>query len=188
MTTLSSFTPEEADLIISLPYRVGMHVSYSEDEGGERDDALEMKALESVLRDVVKNEEKDGSLAQEVARATLEGKEKWEAWSQGVFNIEPLCEKTITMLKTQASVDEVKDYIRICLEIAGSVARAYGEFGEDDAAEEECSGIIGKIMGEISRIMPGTKGREAHHPMNISAAEDSAVERISAAMEKALGD
>ena len=184
MTTLSSFTPEEADLIVSLPYRVGMHVSYSEDEGGELDDTLEMKALEGALRKAVQSE--NDSLAKEVAQATLEEKDKWEAWSQGVFNIEPLCEKAVMTLKAHASDDEVKDYIRLCLKVAGGVAQAYGEFGEDDQDEEESSGIVGKIMGEISKVLPGIKGQEAHHPMNVSAAEDSAIERIGAAMKKAL--
>ncbi len=53
MTTLSIFTPEEAEEIVSLPYRVGAHVSYSEDESGELDDALEAKALVSALEHVV---------------------------------------------------------------------------------------------------------------------------------------
>ncbi len=180
MTTLSSFTPEEADLIVSLPYRIGMNVSYSEDEGGELDDTLEMKALETKLRDMEQKAD-DGSLTKEIASTTLKSKDKWEAWSQGVFNIEPLCEKAVATLKTKANVDEIKGYVRMCLEIASGVAEAYGEFGDDE--QEESSGIIGKIM---SKIMPGAKGQEAHHPMNVSAAEDSAIERISAAMKKAL--
>ena len=183
MTTLSSFTPEEADLIVSLPYRVGMNVSYSEDEGGELDDALEMKALEAKLRDVSQKAD-DGSLVKEIADTTLDSKDKWEAWSQGVFNIEPLCEKAVVSLKTKANTDEVKGYISMCIEVAGGVAQAYGEFGDDD--QEESTGIIGKIMEEISKVMPSVKGQEAHHPMNISAAEDSAIERISAALKKVL--
>jgi hypothetical protein len=183
MTTLSSFTPEEADLIISLPYRVGMNVSYSEDEGGELDDVLEMKALEAALREAVQKSE-EGSLVHEVARATLQSKDKWEAWSQGVFNIEPLCEKAVVMLKTKANTDEIKGYISMCLAVANGVALAYGEFGED--TQEESSGIIGKIMAELSKVMPKAKGQEAHHPMNVSAAEDSSIERIRAALKKAL--
>jgi|GEM_PF-759217 len=187
MTTLSSFTPEEVDLIISLPYRVGMHVSYSEDEGGELDDTLEIKALGSTLREFAQKAD-DGSLIREVASAALESKDKWEAWSQGVFNIEPLCEKAVTTLKTKANTDEIKGYIRMCLNVAHGVAQAYGEFGEDDHDDvAQSSGIIGKIMEELSKVMPSMKGQEAHHPMNISAAEDSAIERIGAAMKKALG-
>ncbi len=184
MTTLSSFTPEDADLIVSLPYRVGMHVSYSEDESGELDDSLEMKAMETKLREV-ESKADDGSLIKEIAGATLSSKDKWEAWSQGVFNIEPLCENAVNVLKTKANDSEVKSYIRMCLDVASGVARAYGEFG--DEGQEESSGIIGKIMEEISKVIPCVKGQEADHPMNVSAAEDSAIERIGAAMKKALG-
>jgi hypothetical protein len=178
MTTLSSFTPEDADLIVSLPYRVGMHVSYSEDESGELDDTLEMKALETQLREVA--EQQADGLVKEIASATLNSKEKWEVWSQGVFNIEPLCEKAIVVLKNKADTDEIKGYVRLCLEVASGVAEAYGEFGDDES--EEGTGFVGKIMGAVF----GDKSREANHPMNVSAAEDSAIERIGAAMKKAL--
>ncbi|MFP4097512.1 MAG: hypothetical protein ACLFP8_01030 [Alphaproteobacteria bacterium] len=187
MTILSSFTSEEAELIISLPYRVGMHVSYSEDEDGERDDELEMKALKTALREEAQAED-GNSVVQEIAGATLESEDKWEAWGQGVFNIEPLCERAVATLRTQASTEDVKAYVKMCLNVASSVARAYGEFGEDGAAQDNSgSGIFGRIMGEISKAVSGG-GADAHHPMNVSAAEDSAIERIAQAMKRALSE
>ncbi|MCK5374160.1 MAG: hypothetical protein KAJ40_02650 [Alphaproteobacteria bacterium] len=185
MTILSSFTPEDAELIISLPYRIGLHVSYSEDESGEQDDKLETQALEKTLLSVMQKKEENGLLAHEVVESLLASKDKWESWSQGVFNIEPLCEKAIVTLKTQVDSEEIKDYIRVCLSVASEVAHAYGEFGEGDDMDAG-DGIIVKIIAEISRMIPGTKGQEAHHPMNVSATEDSAIARISDVMKKAL--
>ncbi len=184
MTTLSSFTPEETELIVSLPYRVGMNVSFSEDEGGELDDSLELKALETKLREVLQKAP-EASLIKEIAATTLESKDKWEVWSQGVLNVEPLCEKAVVTLKAKADIDEVKSYIKMCLDVAGSVAKAYGEFGDDNDLEES-KGIIGKIMEEISKIMPGAKKQVENHSMNISASEDSAIERIREALRKPL--
>jgi len=192
MTILSSYTPEEVDLIISLPYRVGMNVSYSEDESGDVDDVLEMKALESVLQNVVQREaESPDSLTGEIAQAVLDSRDKWESWGQGVFNIEPLCEKAVLTLRKQASIEEAKEYIHMCLDVATSVAQAYGEFGEheyDPVPEEEQTGLIGSIVKEISKLVSGKHTvQQAGHPMNVSAAEDTAITRITAAMKKALG-
>lgn len=196
MSVLSSFSPEEADLIISLPYRVGMYVSYSEDEDGRLDDTLEMKALEDALKKSVNKEVREDSV-KEFISVTLENKNKWEAWSQGVFNIEPLCEKAVILLKSRLGINEVKDYVDLCLEVAGDVARAYGEFGENDQEHDynqgrvcktmtEKLGLIDKIIEKIFVIMPGIKGQEVQHPMNISATEDCAIERIAEVMKEAL--
>ena len=185
MTILSSFTSEDAELIISLPYRIGMHISYSEDEEGEKDDRLEMQALEKSLSNVMQKRGENSALAQEVVESVLASKDKWESWSQGVFNIEPLCKNAVLALKTQVDSKEIEDYIRVCLSVAAGVAQAYGEFGEDGDADAG-EGIIGKIVAEISRIIPGAKGQEAHHPMNVSAAEDSAIISISNVMKEAL--
>ena len=63
------------------------------------------------------------------------------------------------------------------VEIATSVAQAYGEFGvEEEQDEGFFSGLMKKIAGGIS------DGGEANHPMNVSAAEDSAIERIKNAL------
>ena len=94
MAQLSFFTDEDVESIISLPFRAGMFVSYAEDEDGEQDDVREMQALEGCLKEFARVHQGE-ELTKEIAAATLNAKDKWEAWSQGVFNIEPLCEKAI---------------------------------------------------------------------------------------------
>ena len=102
MAKLSFFTEEDVLSIISLPYRVGMHVSYAEDEDGEEDDEREMRALEVCIREIARVHEGE-ELTKEIAAEILNARDNWASWSEGVFNIEPLCEKAITALKTQKS-------------------------------------------------------------------------------------
>lgn len=181
MAKLSFFTEEDIEAIISLPYRVGMHVSYAEDEDGEQDDEREMRALRACLAEIARVHEGQ-ELTKEIAAATLNAEDKWEAWSQGVFNIEPLCEKAVVALKTQAGQEEVKDFIKMTINVATSVAQAYGEFG--DASEPE-KGFFGKVMGGIVKTVSSLSADDASHPMNVSAAEDSAISNIAFALKKA---
>ena len=180
MTQLSDFSAEDAELIASLPYRVGIHVSYADDEEGEQDDEREMHALQASIAEVVKLQE-GCLLTKEIAEEILSSKGRWEAWSEGVFNIEPLCEKAVLVLKTKADAGEVKAYIKITLEIAASVARAYGEFNEGPEPEK---GFFGKAMSNIIGGFANMSESDANHPMNISAAEDSAISRIAGALKK----
>ncbi len=174
MTSLSDFSESEVELLVSLPYRVGLHVSYADDEDGEQDDEREMAALEACLQAVVR---KSDGLTRDVAKKTLSMGDKWESWAQGVFNIEPLCEQASAAVSRVASKDEARDYVKMVLEVASAVAQAYGEFGE----EEEPKGFFEKAM---SRIISGYGASdEPNHPMNISAAEDSAISRITAALK-----
>ena len=180
MTQLSSFSAEDAELIVSLPYRVGMHVSYADDEDGEQDDEREMRALEACVREIAKVHE-GPELTKQIASELLNSKDKWSQWSEGVFNIEPLCERTILVLKAGASEDEVKDYIKVVLEVASAVAQAYGEFGE---VEEPEKGFFGNAMSKIVGGFSSMSADDANHPMNISAAEDSAISCIAVALKK----
>ena len=175
MTILSDFSVDDFELIVSLPYRVGLHVSYADDEEGEQDDEREMAALEACLKAVVvKNE----GLTKDVAEKALSMKDKWDGWGQGVFNIEPVCRQASEIIARVASNDEAKDYVQMVLEVASSVAQAYGEFGEEPDAPK---GFLGKAM---SRIVGGFGSADDEaHPMNVSAAEDSAISRISAALQ-----
>ncbi len=181
MTKLSEFGDEDLYAIISLPYRVGMHVSYAEDEEGDADDEREMRALELCIKEIAKVHQ-GKELTKEIAGAILDNRDKWSSWSEGVFNIEPQCEKAIVALKTQADKDEIKDYIKMTLDIATSVAQAYGEFGE----EQKEKGFFSKVIGGIVSSVSGVCANDANHPMNVSAAEDTAISNVAQALKKAM--
>ncbi len=181
MTILSHYSPEEIEQIVSLPYRAGMNVSYAEDEDGERDDELEMQALENTIQAFATNHEGE-ALTKEIAAEIINRKDQWETWSQGVFNIEPACEKAINALKTHAGEAEIKDYIKMVLDISNSVAQSYGEFGEGAHAP---TGFMAKISSVVKSVVSSGSGEEAH-PMNVSAAEDTAISNIAKALKSAV--
>jgi len=179
MSRLSAFSPEEREIIISLPYRAGLHVSYADDEGGEQDDEQEMKALEACIRELAKAHEKS-PLIVEISDEILNAQDKWETWTQGVFNIEPQCKQAVAILKDKVGKDERKQYKLMVMSVASAVAQAYGEFGED--IKEPDSGFFGGVMKRIVGGMSGAPEEAANHPMNVSATEDDAIARIKAAL------
>jgi hypothetical protein len=177
MSQLSSFPAADLDTIVSLPYRVGIHVSYAEDEDGDSDDENEMRAIHRAISSYTKRDktEEPPTFVQEVSAEILRRKAEWAKWTEGVFNIEPDCEKAIRILKPVVSDADLKAYINMVLEIAGGVARAYGEFGMPEEKPKGIMGIVKKVLGGDNT---------ADQPMNVSAAEDDSIARITKALRK----
>lgn len=176
---LGNLSPEDNELLVSLPYRVGVWMSYTDDEEGEQDDIQEMKVLEAIIRSIAQLHERS-EFVQQVARETLRRRDDWPRWSQGCFDILPECEQAIGFLKSYVNDNDLRDYKATLVEIATVVAQAYGEFGEFDDKEEEGLGtMIGKFVGKFS----GLSSKDADHPMNISATEDTALSRLIAVLK-----
>lgn len=174
MTSLTDFTKDEAELITSLPYKAGMWVSHSEDHDGEADDTHENKALTACLRHYAKMGDGKPFFAQ-VIKETLRREDQWPEWADQSFTLVDDIQKAVTILRGKASVDEIKLFKRALMEIGTAVAQASDEFSDDGENE----GFFGKILGKFS----GLADHDAGHPMNVSASEDSALEKLRAALK-----
>jgi hypothetical protein len=175
MTRLSDFSPDEIELIASLPYRVGMWISHADDMDGEGDDEKEAKVLSGCLRQFAKMHD-DKSLLSEVMTESLRREDKWAEWADQSFTVLNDIKKVIPLLRDKASTEEIKDLKRSLMEIGTAVASAFGEFGMFD--EEKTEGLFAKIISKFSAL----GGDDAGHPMNVSAAEDSALENLRAVL------
>ncbi len=176
MSQLSELSPEDRGLLVGLPYRVGVWMSHSDDEAGEADDIREMKALEQIIKSIAQVHEQS-AFVQEVAQQTLARREQWERWANHSFDILADCEKAAAVLKSRVNDNDRKDYCRTLVNIAETVAAAYGEFGMGaDEDEGLLGGFLGKVVGKL-------KGEEAEDGfMNISPAENDALERLKTAL------
>lgn len=179
MSKLSEMQPEESQLIIALPYKVGVWMSHTDDVEGELDDQREMKALEHILKSIAQVHE-GSQFVKEVAQHTLRSREQWEIWANQSFDILGDCEKAVGLLKANVNDNDLKDYKSTLMEIATIVAQAHGEFGDvDDDGDEGLGALIGKLVTKVS----GTSKNDADHPMNVSPAEDSALSRLALALK-----
>lgn len=181
MSELSVFSPEEIDLLARVLFKVGAWVSYADDEDGEEDDALEMKALSACIRAVAKKYDGPG-LVDDIARETLKRQADWEAWADESFHVLSECRQALDLLKARAAERDVKNYKAALMEVGTTVARAYGEFGE--CGDDDEGGVFGALLGKITSGFSGLSGEDKNHPMNVSAAEDSALEELRALLRE----
>lgn len=181
MTSLAHFSAEEAELLISLPYRVGVHMSHIDDEDGEVDDRREMASLKACIQAVAALRN-DRPFAAEIMKETLRLQFEWSRWAEKSFDIFDDAARAVSLLKSKAGEGTARSYAATLMEIATAVARAYGEFSTFDE-EERQSGILGALLGKIiegfSELAPEDEG----HPMNVSASENEALARLSSALK-----
>jgi hypothetical protein len=102
-------------------------------------------------------------------------RDEWAEWADQSFTLIQDIQKAVPVLRGKASVDEIKLFKRSLMEIGTAVAQASDEFGDDNRDE----GFFGKILGKFS----GLTDTDAGHPMNVSASEDSALEKLRAALK-----
>ena len=167
---LSDLTNEERDLIIGLPYRVGVWMGNAEDEGGDEDDAREMAALEKILADLAKVE-KVPAFVRELLNETLSCRDRWPDWADDTFDILPDCKKAVGVLEAKVAKADRNNFKKALKKIAFQVAGAYGEFGDFD--KDEGKGFVGRLIGKI-------KGPDkAEDFMNISPGEEEALRSLA---------
>ena len=177
MSQLDLISPEERDLVIGLPYRVGVFVSHADDEGGEEDDEKEMQALERILTAIARQHEKS-PFVQDVLQQTIASKDQWPSWAEQTFSVAADAEKIMQVLSTQLPEADWKIYRGLLVRVGRTVAEAYGEFGEE-FDDEASGGLFGKLVDKITGRAEDTAD-EAH--INISAAEDAALSELAAAL------
>ncbi|MCI0405128.1 MAG: hypothetical protein L0209_03485, partial [candidate division Zixibacteria bacterium] len=178
--TLSAFSAGELELLVGLPYRVGVLISHAEDDEGNVDDEREKMTLESCLRGVA-GLHTDEPLIRDIAQETLRRKDQWQEWAETDLTVEADARRAAALLFRKASLQEAKDYRAFVMEIAWTVARTYGEFTsfKEDKGSGVFNTLVGKIVGGFSSIARSDTG----HPMNISAAEDSILSALSDALD-----
>lgn len=177
MAKLDVFSPEEQEQIVSLFYRVGIYVSHAEDEDGEHDDDLEMKALERVIKAIAKLEKKSEFL-HSVANDALARKDQWEDWNNRFFQVENDCKAVVALLYNNIPKADFNRYRLSLIKIGEVVASAYGEFGEDFEEEES---FFTKLVDKISGGLKSNDDDEAF--MNITPAEDQAIITLKNALK-----
>lgn len=175
MNELSGFSEDEIELVSAALYKIGVWVSHADDEDGEEDDEREMRALGSCVRAVAKKYDGPG-LVDDVAREALKRQGQWEEWADYSFNALDECRKALAVMKAHGTSADVKNYKAALMEVAVTVAQAYGEFGQFD--DEDEGGGFGALLGKITGGFSKLSGEDKDHPMNVSAAEDSALEEL----------
>lgn len=123
---LDSLTENQRYRLYSLPYRVGVYISESDDSGGEAANENERRAIENLIHGF-----SDGvfgsELVQNIMALTIEYKNQWAAWDENIENVPDECRDALAILSGVVDYKERSAYATRIMEIGEAVALAFRE-------------------------------------------------------------
>lgn len=175
-TIFSALSYEQKEILIRLPFRVGVWISSSDSSGGEESEARELRALETVIASYAEEYLKS-EFVQKLMEKTFAGKAGWSGWTRGIETVPEDCARLMSSLETLLPVRELDAFRENLLDIALAVAMVYREEGEVNESDAPETGIIGALR----RLLGVASAQPVHS--NISFAERKALSRLAAALK-----
>ncbi len=126
MSFLDQLTADQRDIVVSLPYRVGLWVSDSDKSGGNEASLHEMQALSNIIHGFA--EEMFGSeTMQHIISETLAKKERWAEWAKHSSSVPEDCRFAVDVLKEKTGNKDVAVFRNHLMDIGEAVAMAFHE-------------------------------------------------------------
>ncbi len=181
MNFLDSLLPDQRNLLVSLPYRVGLYVSESDQSGGDDSDEAEMRALESII--TAYSQEVFGSeTVQYVISETVNRKAEWDIWGENLDTIESQCHQAVDILSSAVDDKEVSSFKRHLIEIGESVALAFREYGDSTPMLDKIRIYMYYMKSRKEAVSKGIIPMEWDQFINISLDERKALQRLAQAL------
>lgn len=181
MAELERFLPADQDLLVSLFYRIGQWMSEVDDtDTGEESEAIEESQMFKVLNKLAKSQNV-GALTSEIAAEAIRQKGSWSRWAKQTDNVLDDVTRAKALLNGQGTQDEFVSYGRSLVTIATAVARAYRE--AEDVEETEEKGFFAWLSEKKAHVALALTDADAHKDLNISPAEDSALNDLYQALK-----
>lgn len=178
MNYLSKLPQDIQDLVISLPFRVGLFISESDQTGGDESAEAERKALENIVTFYVEDTVK-GEFAHEVMLNTLNNKDKWMSWAENIEKVPEECLHLTYMLKDHIDGKEIIAYKQNLVEVAIVIAQAYCEFDENSSALTKLEVYFNLFLKRIEAMFSGEQAQSNDYVLNISPDERAAIKLLS---------
>lgn len=181
MTYLSLLPAEIQDLVVRLPFRVGLYISESDQTGGDESAEAERKALENIVtfyvEDTVKSE-----FAHEVMLQTLNLKSKWGGWGKDITKVPEECWAVVKAMAGIVPEKEIMALKHNLLEVGITVAQAYCEFDESASTLNKIEVYVAIFLRKLQAIFGGEPALSGDSSLNISPAERSAIKLLADTM------
>lgn len=162
----------EKDLIIKLPYRVGLWISRADDKIGFFDEEVERGRLEAVIERVAKHHE-TSSFVRNVLANTLKQSDKWPEWAAELDTILADCKAGLKIVTAQSSEEDSKIYRVVLMQTAVCVAEAFQEdetipagmptwpSANDQGIPENISKPERKALEQLKKALWGTEKKKS---------------------------
>lgn len=181
MNFLDQLLPDQRTLLVSLPYRVGLYISQSDQSGGEESDDAELKALSSIIT-AYSQEVFGAETVQYIISETVSRKNEWDEWSKDMETIEGECHRAVDILSNAVDAKEVSAFKRSMLEIGESVALAFREYGQSTPVMDKIKIYMFYMKSRKEAARQGFVAMEWDQFINISLDERKALQTVANAL------
>lgn len=174
MNFLHDLPQGERDLLVALPYRVGLYISESDETGGDEADAAEAKALYDIVsayaRDVFGSEMITYIMTEMLAREP-----QWQQWHENIANVPAECAEAVQILSQITDTKQVNAFKRFVLEIGESVALSFQEYGADTPLVERAKMFVAFVYSKFHAKKHKSASKNWDLFVHISVAERQAL-------------
>lgn len=186
MTEIMPFSPSDRELLVRLPWRVGMWVSSSDSDGGDEASAAEAEALAAIIVGFVSDSCK-GELIQKLMEETVLRRAEWPSWSGDIDSVPEECRIAVDTLSGVLGPRDLASFKANMIEIGFAVASAWDE-GEGQARSGMIAGIFSGMADSLARSglwpfsgrTPSLDFTDTH---GISTSERAALNRLAQSLE-----
>ena len=180
MSFLDLLTINQKDVVVSLPYRVGLWISRSDETGGSEADAQELQVLSNIIHGFA--EEVFGSeTVQHIMSEAVNREAEWGEWSKSVSSVLAECADAVDILEEFTDYKDVTAFQTMMMEIGEAVALAFSEY--------EHAGMVDRIWLKVSFFVKNLGARMRKQPvksleefLSISRRERKALDELAAAL------
>lgn len=132
----SRLNDDNRALLMALPYRVGLYVSFSDVTGGWTAQESEINKLSTILREFA-SLNADSALPRMILMETLSARSEWPLWSQGIDAVPAQTKEIMDILSAHAAAADISALKKNLLDIAREVALAFHEGGDQRISADE---------------------------------------------------
>ncbi len=181
MSFLDQIKPEKRTLLASLPYRIGLYISQSDDAGGDESDKVEMQALDNIVT-AYAQEVFGSENIQYIMSDTINRKDEWSDWGGDLRKVADECNEAVEILTQIMDDKEIMAFKRYLLEIGESVALAFREYGQSTPFLEKVGMWLAYGKSKKTSIANGEQPKQWEQFINISMSERKALQSLAHAM------
>lgn len=186
MTEIMPFSPSDRELLVRLPWRVGMWVSNSDSDGGDEASSAEAEALAAIIIGFVSDSCK-GEFVQRLMEETVQRRGEWPSWSGDLDSVPEECRIAVDTLSSIMSPRDLAAFKANMIEIGFAVASAWDE-GERLARSGAIAGIFSGMADSLARsgLWPFSRREPSldfSDTQGISASERVALNRLAQSLE-----
>ena len=173
---------DQKDLLIALPYRIGLWISHFDEQGDDTAEKNEKQALDEIVSYLARDNTSTPFVTDyfEDALRASPGAATLDCSEEAVLSD---TKKAMRIIRDNVSDKDKQATQKALLTVAEVVAQAYGEFGEDDTGSAG-EGWMSSIKNALGKLK-GVSYVSMERPFNISPEEKVALDQLEDVLNEA---